>query len=94
MNKAELIRKVAEATNQNKGTTKEILEKLLKTLTDSLVAGNNIEIRGFGSFKLKKRKEQRARNPRTGEEVIVPSRFVPTFKPSKRLAELVAKKKS
>jgi len=94
MNKAELIRKVAEATNQNKGTTKEILENLLETLTDSLVAGNNIEIRGFGSFKLKKRKEQRARNPRTGEEVIVPSRFVPTFKPSKRLAELVAKKKS
>ncbi|HUU30108.1 MAG TPA: HU family DNA-binding protein [archaeon] len=92
MNKAELVNRVAETTRLPKGVTKNILEKFLEAVGETLSAGNNIEIRGFGSFKVKKRKKQIARNPRTGEKVIVPSRFVPTFKPSRQLLDKVSKK--
>ena len=92
MNKAELVSKVSEDTNQSKAVTREVLEKLLEAVGDTLAAGNNIEIRGFGSFKVKKRKAQKARNPRTGEQVDIPSRFVPAFKPSRNLVARVAKK--
>jgi DNA-binding protein HU-beta len=92
MNKAELVSKVAESTNQSKALTRDVLEKFLEAVGDTLSAGNNIEIRGFGSFKVKKRKAQVARNPRTGERVNIPSRFVPAFKPSRNLLKRVAKK--
>ncbi len=89
MNKAELIDKVAAATGQSKGATREVLEQLLEAVGQSLSSGNNIELRGFGSFKVKKRQPITARNPRTGEEVMIPARFVPTFKPSRKLQVLV-----
>jgi DNA-binding protein HU-beta len=92
MNKAELVSKVAESTNQSKTLTRDVLDKFLEAVGDTLSAGNNIEIRGFGSFKVKKRKAQVARNPRTGERVNIPSRFVPAFKPSRNLVKRVAKK--
>jgi integration host factor subunit beta len=51
----------------------------------ALANGENIEVRGFGTFKVRKRKTRMARNPRTGDSVEVPSRSVPVFKPSKHL---------
>lgn len=92
MNKADLVSKVAQSTNQSKVVTRKILDNFLEAVGDTLAAGNNIEIRGFGSFKVKKRKAQVARNPRTGEPVNIPSRFVPAFKPSRNLLKRVAKK--
>ena len=92
MNKADLVSKVAESTKQSKVVTRKILDNFLEAVGDTLAAGNNIEIRGFGSFKVKKRKAQVARNPRTGEQVNIPSRFVPAFKPSRNLLKRVAKK--
>lgn len=92
MNKADLVSKVAQSTNQSKVVTRKILDNFLEAVGDTLATGNNIEIRGFGSFKVKKRKAQVARNPRTGEPVNIPSRFVPAFKPSRNLLKRVAKK--
>jgi integration host factor subunit beta len=60
----------------------------------ALAREQNIEIRGFGSFKVKRRKARKARNPRTGDAVHVPGRLVPTFKPSKELKELVTTESS
>ncbi len=91
MNKLELIESVAKKTGQSKSVAREVLDSLLDTVEQTLVCGHTIEIRGFGAFKLKRRESQRARNPRTGETVEVPSRFVPVFKPSKKLAEKVDK---
>ena len=51
----------------------------------------NIEIRGFGTFKIKLRKARKARNPRTGDEVPVPDRKVPVFKPSNEFKDLITK---
>ncbi len=92
MNKAALVEKVAEATGQSKAVTREVLDNFLDAVGDTLAAGNKIEIRGFGSFRVKRRKAQTARNPRTGEKVEVPSRFVPSFKPSRNLADKVDRK--
>jgi len=92
MNKAQLIEKVAGSTKQSKLVTKQVLDGFLDAIGDSLCVGNKIEIRGFGSFKVKQRKERVARNPRTGEVVIIPSRAVPTFKPSRKLGAKIGGK--
>ena len=61
------------------------MDGFLATVSQALKDGHSIEIRGFGSFKVKKRKARMARNPRTGEEVYVDEHFVPIFKGSKEL---------
>ena len=87
MTKADLVEQVAEAIGP--GITKKdcalIVDGLLNAVKRALANGENIEIRGFGTFKVKKRKSRMARNPRTGEGVRVLSRTVPVFKPSKHL---------
>jgi nucleoid DNA-binding protein len=91
MNKLELIESIAQKTGQSKSVAREVLDGLLDTVEHALVCGHTIEIRGFGAFKVKRRESQAARNPRTGEQVNVPSRFVPVFKPSKNLSTRVDK---
>ncbi len=91
MNKLELIESAAKKTGLSKSVAREVLDGLLETVEQALVCGHAIELRGFGAFKIKRRESQSARNPRTGETVEVPSRFVPVFKPSKKLAEKVDK---
>ena len=79
MTKADIVDKVAAGT----GLTK------FKTVIDSLKEGKGIEIRGFGSYRVKKKNARQARNPKTGESVFVPEHYVPTFKFSKDFKELV-----
>lgn len=91
MTKADLVEQVAEAIGP--GITKKdcalVVDGLLNAVKAALSDGDNIEIRGFGTFKVRERKARVARNPRTGERVEVPSRVVPVFKPSKDLREQV-----
>lgn len=89
MTKADLVEQIAEATGLTKKDTAVVVDGFLEAVKQALAREKNIEIRGFGSFKVKRRKARKARNPRTGEAVHVPSRLVPTFKPSKELKELV-----
>ena len=69
-----------------------MVDGFLNALKRALANGENIEIRGFGTFKVRRRKTRIARNPRTGDPVEVPSRSVPVFKPSKHLRSRVAKR--
>jgi integration host factor subunit beta len=62
----------------------------LETVAIALAEGKHLEIRGFGTFKVRERRARRARNPRSGEEVLVPAKLVPVFKPSKELKALIA----
>ena len=62
-----------------------MIDAFLDAVKDALARGDHIEIRGFGTFKVRHRKARTARNPRTGEPVEVPPRDVPVFKPSKHL---------
>lgn len=85
MTKAELVERVAHAIGPQvtKKECKRVIEAFLSSVQDALVRGEGIEIRGFGTFKVRHRKARTARNPRTGEPVEVPTRRVPVFKPSR-----------
>ena len=91
MTKADLVEQVAEAIGP--GITKKdcalVVDGLLNAIKNALAQHEHIEIRGFGTFKVRERKSRLARNPRTGDPVEVPPRAVPVFKPSKELRAIV-----
>jgi DNA-binding protein HU-beta len=89
MTKADIVDKVAAGTGLTKLETEAIIEGFFKTVIEALKGGNGIEIRGFGSYKVKKKNARQARNPKSGESVFVPEHYVPTFKFSKDFKELV-----
>ena len=90
MTKAQLIEKVSEQlTGYTKRQTEIIINAVFDSIKSSLAKGDKIEIRGFGSFRLRKRKNREGRNPKTGELVVVQSKNVPFFKAGKELKELV-----
>lgn len=95
MTKSELMIRMAEAFASKSGNqlqAKDVeysVKVLVDTLTRSLAKGQRIEIRGFGSFDLNHRPARVGRNPKTGEKVQVPEKFVPHFKPGKELRERV-----
>jgi DNA-binding protein HU-beta len=91
MTKADIVDKVAIGTGLTKLETEAIIEGFFKTVIESLTEGKGIEIRGFGSYKVKKKNARHARNPKTGEQVQVPEHYVPTFKFSKDFKLLVNK---
>ena len=89
MTKADIVNSVSEATGLTKVETEAVLEGVLQSITLGLKKGERIDIRGFGSFIVKKRKAREARNPATNEKVNLQERFVPTFKVSKLLKKEV-----
>ncbi len=91
MTKADLVEVVAEKTGLTRTDVAEAVDKFLEAIKQALESGKNLEIRGFGTFKIKQRKSRKARNPRTGEEVPVPDRKVPVFKPSNEFKALITK---
>ena len=91
MTKADIVERVAAGTGLTKLETEAIIEGFLSTVVQSLREGNGIEIRGFGSYKVKLKNARYARNPRTGEKVFVDEHYVPTFKFSKDFKNSVDK---
>jgi len=89
LTKADIVDTIATATGLTKVETEAVVDGFIKTVIDAMQNGKNIEIRGFGSFKVKKRKGRVARNPRTGEQVMVSEHWVPLFKVSKEVKVLV-----
>ena len=91
MTKAELVDEVARVVKLTKKQAETIVNIVFDSIVDSLRAGQKIELRGFGSFRLRSRKSRTGRNPKTGEKVEVPSKKIPYFKPGKELKELINK---
>ncbi|UCE65532.1 MAG: integration host factor subunit beta [Candidatus Zixiibacteriota bacterium] len=89
MTKADLVEQVAEKTGLTRTDVAATVDAFLDAVKRSLENGSNIEIRGFGTFKIKPRKARKARNPRTGDVVPVPDRKIPVFKPSNEFKNLV-----
>ncbi len=89
MTKADIVDVIASATGLTKVETEAVVDGFITTVIGAMRDGKNIEIRGFGSFKVKKRKSRVARNPRTGAQVNVDEHFVPTFKVSKEMKQIV-----
>ena len=91
MTKAELVDEVARVVQLTKKQAETIVNIVFDSIVDSLRNGQKIELRGFGSFRLRNRKSRTGRNPKTGEKVEVPSKKIPYFKPGKELKELINK---
>ena len=86
MTKNNLIYHVAEATKGTKKETEQLIDAVLASITEALVKGEKIDLRGFGSFQVSRKKERQGRNPRTGETMTIAARNVAVFKPSKELS--------
>ncbi len=89
MTKADIVDSVSVATGLTKVETEAVLEGIILSISSSLKKGERVDIRGFGSFIVKKRKAREARNPATNEKVSLQERFVPSFKVSKLLKKEV-----
>ena len=87
LTKANLVEEVARVTQLTKKQAEVIVNLVFQTIVDSLRAGRKIELRGFGSFRIRNRGARIGRNPKTGERVEVPPKRIPYFKPGKELKE-------
>jgi integration host factor subunit beta len=85
MTKAELVDIISTETGISKKDTGLIVDMILENIGKALVGADKVELRGFGSFKVKNRRSRTARNPRTGASVEVPAKRVPYFKASNEL---------
>ncbi len=92
MTKADLVKIIANDTGIIRKDVSVIIDSFFATTKDCLKDGNHIEIRGFGTFKLKTRKPRMGRNPRTDDKIPVPERVVPTFKFSREFKNSIIDK--
>ena len=92
MGKQDFINKLAEQQGIEKKQAAAWTDAVVKTITNALVASEKVQFTGFGSFEVRQRAEKKARNPRTGEEVISPATQAPVFKAGKALKDAVAGK--
>jgi nucleoid DNA-binding protein len=87
--KKEIVKTISEEIGLTQLKTKEIVQKTFDAIVETLVEDGRIELRNFGVFEVKKRAARKARNPRTGQRVDVPEKYVVTFKPGKEMEERV-----
>lgn len=90
MNKKELINAIAEKTDATKKDIAVFLDLVVETISDEIRAGGKVALVGFGTFESVKRNERKCRNLQTGEEMVVPAKMSPKFRPSKNLKDAVA----
>ncbi len=93
MTKADLVEKVAKEAEMTKKDAEQLVEIVFDSIIGSLNGGEKIELRGFGSFRVRERNARQGRNPKTGEAVSIPAKRVAYFKPGKELKELINKGK-
>ncbi len=92
MTKSELIEAVATQVNTfSRKDVEMIIDTLFQSMTESLSNGEKVEIRGFGSFKIKERNGRQGRNPKSGENIFIESKKVPFFKAGKEIKERINK---
>jgi integration host factor subunit beta len=89
MTKADLVEEVSKVTELTRKDSEVIVDTLFESVIKALRTGDKLEVRGFGSFRVRQRNARVGRNPKTGEKVEVPAKRVPYFKPSKELKDLI-----
>jgi integration host factor subunit beta len=87
MNKSDLVKMLAKEMDLPMRKAEEIVDMVFRTMSAALVSGSRIEIRGFGSFVVKKYEGYTGRNPKTGEKIEVRTKYLPFFKTGKELRE-------
>lgn len=91
MTKAELVDGVTASGDLTRRDGEIIVDTFFDGIIDAILSNDKVEIRGFGSFRIRQRNARTGRNPKTGDKVDVPAKRVPYFKPSKELRDLVNK---
>ena len=89
MTRANLIEQLAGSTGRTKKEAEEIIDAVLSRIGEALAKGENVDLRGFGSFQVNSKPERQGRNPKTGEPLTIAARKVAVFKPGKELAKAV-----
>ena len=89
MTKAELVNRLVQKSSLTKHDASVVVQTVLDSIVNSLQDGEKVELRGFGSFKIRVRGPRKGRNPKTGETVDVPGKKIPYFKPGKELRDLI-----
>ncbi len=89
MTKAEIVSEISKSTGIDKATVLETVEKFMEAVKDSLANGENVYLRGFGSFIVKTRSQKTARNISQNTTIIIPEHNIPAFKPAKVFMEQV-----
>lgn len=91
MTKADIVAEIAKTTGIEKASVLETVEKFMTVVKDSLANGENVYLRGFGSFIVKERAEKTARNISRNTTIIIPAHKIPAFKPAKVFFDEVSK---
>ena len=89
MTKADIVNEISKKTGIEKVTVQKTVEAFMETVKDSLVSNQNVYLRGFGSFIVKKRAQKKARNISKNTTIVIPEHFIPSFRPSKKFANKV-----
>jgi integration host factor subunit beta len=89
MTKADLVEEVARVSELTKKHSETIVNTVFDSIIQALQRDDKIELRGFGSFRIRQRRSRQGRNPKTGDKVDVPAKRIPYFKPGKELKELI-----
>lgn len=92
MTKADIVNEIAEKTGIERNDVQTTIEAFMKTVKGSLEKGENVYLRGFGSFVIKKRAKKTGRNILKNTTIVIPAHNIPSFKPAKTFAEGVKKK--
>lgn len=87
MTKADIVANIAEETGLEKNEVQKVVESFMETVKGSLTSGENVYLRGFGSFIIKKRAEKTGRNISKNTTIIIPAHNIPSFKPAKSFVE-------
>ena len=89
MTKADLVEEVVKVSNLTKRDAEIVVNTLFQSIIEALQQDDKIELRGFGSFRVRRRRSRQGRNPKTGDRVDVPSKRIPYFKPGKELKDVI-----
>jgi integration host factor subunit beta len=89
MTKSDLVEEVVKVARVSKKHAEIIVNTVFSTIVDALQREDKIELRGFGSFRVRRRRSRQGRNPKTGDRVKVPEKRIPYFKPGKELKDLI-----
>lgn len=89
MTKAEIVAEIVKATGIEKSTVMAVVEEFMESVKEGMIAGNDIFLRGFGTFLIKERAQKVARNISKNTSVIIPAHRIPAFKPAKSFAEKI-----
>ena len=87
MNKAQLVESIAERSQLSKAQAEAALNALVESVTETLKNGEAVTLVGFGTFEARNRAGRTGRNPKTGEDIVIPATIVPAFKPGKALKD-------